>query len=202
MGGCKKLFKNDRIHLEAAKGSHAQASDYIKANADKPNPIFWEMGKYMEKQEVVWTEIRDYIKSGNMEALAEEYPREWCMYGDKWKDRVEFSHPKWVEIDNLWIMGPSGCGKTKWVIDNHPVYFDFNYRQDWWGGYKGESVVLMDDFDPYFKPSAMAKWKRYWDHYEFPAQIKGMNDKKTARSACKALSCRTCPACSSRSIND
>jgi len=170
LGGVKKLIPG--AHFEIARGTHKEASDYCKKDGD-----FLERGTYEESQKVVWSEIRDLIKKGDMDTIADKYPREWCMYGDKWAKRVEWVHEKNIDPDNLWIYGPSGCGKTRWVLETYPDVYHFQYKKGWWDSYRGQEVVLIDDFDPYFKPAMIHDFKRWWDRYEFPVSIKGCADK-------------------------
>jgi len=170
LGGCKKCIP--KAHWEITRGTHEEAANYCKKEND-----FYESGKYQEKQEIFWAEVRNLIRTGDMEKLGDEYPQLWCVYGDKWENRVEWEHEKNIEPDNLWIHGDSGCGKTRWVLETYPDAFHFSYKQGWWNGYRGQETVLMDDFDPYFKAAQMHDFKRWWDRYEFPARIKGCADK-------------------------
>lgn len=81
----KKLLTATGIssHIECANGTNDQAANYIKANEDKPNPIFWEHGCY-PKGRGERTDIKDFfaaVKRGAAnEVLAEEYPKEFAKY--------------------------------------------------------------------------------------------------------------------------
>lgn len=47
-----------------------------------------------------------------------------------------------------WIHGLSGTGKTRAVLDAFPGAYP-KPRTQWWCGYQGERVVLLDDVDIY-----------------------------------------------------
>lgn len=62
----------------------------------------------------------------------------------------------------IWIHGDSGTGKSKWVHHMFPEC----YTKDntiYWGGYKGENCVYMEDFN---YPYLADKIKTWSDRYK------------------------------------
>lgn len=71
-----------------------------------------------------------------------------------------------------WIWGLSGLGKTRWVEDQFPMQ-DI-YRKPpgkWWDNYRGEPVILMDDFRPTW--FSFDELLRILDRYPLQVQYKG-----------------------------
>lgn len=76
------------------------------------------------------------------------------------------------EVSNLWIFGPTGCGKSRYVRDNFTTFYSKGMNK-WWDGYKGEEVVVLDDFDPSHGKFLGYFLKIWADRYVFNAEVKG-----------------------------
>lgn len=82
--------------------------------------------------------------------------------------------PRAANLDGVcgtWIWGESGCGKTRAVVSAFPECF-IKPRNQWWDGYQGEEVVLVDDIDVFDKALG-GKLKHWADFAPFIAEIKG-----------------------------
>lgn len=74
-------------------------------------------------------------------------------------------------VCGLWIYGESGCGKTRSVIKQYPECY-IKPRNQWWDGYNGEEVVLVDDVD-IFDKALGGKLKHWADFCPFIGESKG-----------------------------
>lgn len=73
---------------------------------------------------------------------------------------------------NEWHFGPTRCGKSRNIRERFSDLYIKNASNDWFEGYDGEAVVLIDDFDKYH--TRMAYDMKTWsDRYPFRAQLKG-----------------------------
>lgn len=147
LNGLKKLVST-KIHWEPRRGTWDQAVDYCKKDGD-------------------WTEIgtpnqqgnRTDLKSITQAILEGKSNREISLeYLDKslrimnhinTVRALHFEQKRNWEMDVRIYWGAPGTGKTKAVFDEFHV--DDIYTKmvgKWWDGYKGEKVVLIDDFDP------------------------------------------------------
>lgn len=75
------------------------------------------------------------------------------------------------ELSHVWIWGAPGSGKSRKARTDYPGIYVKSHNK-WWGGYKDEEAVLIDDIDPEWK--GVGEHLRQWaDRYPFPAEIKG-----------------------------
>lgn len=71
----------------------------------------------------------------------------------------------------LWIYGETGIGKSFWCRTHFPISQIYSKPQnEWWNGYTGQLVVILDDFDD----PALVHYLKIWsDCYAFACEIKG-----------------------------
>ena len=82
-------------------------------------------------------------------------------------DKTQNSNP-YKTKENLWIYGPPGSGKTYYATHLHENYY-MKPQNKWWDGYKGEEVVIVDDFDQ----ACMSHYLKIWaDNYVSLGEIK------------------------------
>lgn len=71
----------------------------------------------------------------------------------------------------VWSYGETGVGKTRAVYARYPI--DEIYVKDeskWWDGYRGQQVILFDDFRGQIPFNVML---RILDRYPYAGQVKG-----------------------------
>nr|WAE43189.1 MAG: replication associated protein [Cressdnaviricota sp.] len=79
--------------------------------------------------------------------------------------------PTYMPKTCYWITGDTGIGKSRWVRDTYGDKCYYKPMNKWWDGYKGETVVLIDDFD--LKGECLGHYLKIWaDCYSFNAEIK------------------------------
>lgn len=138
--------------------------------------------KGAEAEKKRWEEARGLLKAGQLLALDPQIMiQHWgnCVkIAQYYKDIA----PK-VDRDDVrgvWVYGAAGCGKSHWAReqalletggDRSRIYFkDMSHK--WWDGYKDQTVVIGDDFDPFHK-SLGFHLKIWLDKYAFFAEVKG-----------------------------
>lgn len=148
--------------------------------------------KYCQK-DGKWFEFgtRPVSKKRKGEMEVERYQRAWDLAKEGKLDEVDadlrvrhYSTLKRIRADNPppvesldgdlaneWIYGPPGTGKSRGVWERYPDLYPKSLDQ-WWEGYKGEEVVLIDDLDKYHR-SLGSELKRWSHHYPFIANQKG-----------------------------
>lgn len=159
-------------HVEVAKTTE-EAIAYCKKIPDWVEwgdvPVSRKRKGEMEKER--WEEARKKAKTGDFEGIdADIYIR--------YKRTLETIHSEShvpedrVTLENHWFCGPTGCGKSKLAWERWPDAYHKDPMTRWWDGYKGQDVVIIDDFDVYQKAQG-GDMKRWADHYAFPAPVKG-----------------------------
>lgn len=123
-----------------------------------------------------WKRAREAATSGNIEDIEDEL---YVRYYSTFK-KMKADHPPPVELldgepDNEWHYGDPGSGKTRGVWIQYPGLYPKSLDQ-WWEGYRGEEIVLLDDVDKYHR-SLGSHIKLWAQQYPFIAAIKGSSAK-------------------------
>lgn len=120
-------------HLEARKGTRREASDYCKKDGD-----------YVEHG-ILEARTNEEILRLPVEQIKKEYPLMYCRYHRGIEKLQHNKGEKWREVKVHILWGPTGTGKTRQVMEMDNVYkIDPPYQ--WWDGYMGEDILLIDDF--------------------------------------------------------
>lgn len=161
-------------HIEIKKGRCDQAIDYCKKDGD-----YYERGeapmtneKKGECNKRRFKEAFEAAKAGEFDAIPEDLR---VRYYNTWKKiRMDYSekHQSLDELDNEWRYGPTGTGKSRSAHEMYPDAYLKPADTEWWDGYTGQEVVIIDDFDKYHVKMGY-KLKIWLDHYPFIAQSKG-----------------------------
>lgn len=164
----KKLL-GVRTHIEIAKGSPLQASNYCKKDGS-----FLEKGEIPQQgQRSDIQSVRDAINAGQgMRQIVEtatSYQSIKCAEAIlKYKE----VHRNW-KPEVIWVFGRSGTGKTRWTYDHYP-FEDIHKQQGsetkWFDGYDAHPVVLLDEVDSNTSYSVL---KELTDRYPCRVQVKG-----------------------------
>lgn len=163
-----------RAHLEAAKGTEKQASDYCKKDGD-----YLEIGESgcagrrldLETAAKILTE-----SGGNLKCVAEACPGVYIKYGRGLRDYasvMKLKQPRNFKSTVIVICGDPGCGKTRYVMEDcreKGLSMYWKPRGIWWDGYDGEDVVVYDDFYGWVPYDEML---RVMDRYPLKVPVKG-----------------------------
>lgn len=164
-------------HIEIAKGSHRENRDYIRKEGkwrDDPKhetnlpDTFEENGEIpseQSKRESVSAQVLDMIAAGATNAeIVQEFPsmmnRLQHIEATRQTLLEEQYRNEWRTLEVFYIWGKTGVGKTRLVMDKHGyanVFHVTNYAHPF-DGYKGQPVILFDEFRSSLPAADMLKY--------------------------------------------
>lgn len=158
------------VHLEPRRQTAEQAANYCKKDGK-----FHERG-VMSKPQGARTDlanVKDMIEEGkSLEEIIDEHPSYQVA---KFTQLIlPYKEPKrtWMPVTK-WFHGVSGSGKTWAAFTEHPdlrIYVQDDTAQ-WWDGYDGHEVVIIDDFRQDF--CKFSRLLKLLDRYPCRVQCKG-----------------------------
>jgi len=122
----------------------------------------------LENKKIIETPLHELVDSGDISLFSYQVlTQAKNLY---MLDKMDV--PEYMPKNCLWIYGNTGIGKSRYVRDNYPGLFYNKPQNKWWDGYKGEKVILLDDFD--LKGECLGHYLKIWaDCYSFNAEVKG-----------------------------
>lgn len=164
---------------EPAKGSTLENQNYCTKLKTAQNE-YYEFGKPCTQGMRSEMEIcRNILNTGgSMEDISRECFGSYIRYRHsfvKHKEMIdEKTRRKRRVVNTTLIMGPSDCGKTTKIMDKHGdenVYImNFENNHEWWDGYRGEEVILIDEYN---NNLAITRLLRILDKWACRLPIKG-----------------------------
>ncbi|QNG41081.1 replication-associated protein [Antarctic virus 6_I_APBOOTsw001Ch] len=172
-------------HVEAARGTPQECDKYCRKTRDvdpTPNAVVFSRGTLPllpgEKGDLEitrWEDAWAAAKLGDLEAIPADIRVR--QYSSLRRIERDYMAPvaRLASTCGTWIVGESGCGKTRAVHDAFPEAYP-KPRNQWWDGYQGEPVVLLDDIDK-FNVALGGSLKHWADSYPFIGETKGSSKK-------------------------
>jgi len=153
-------------HVEIAKGSSQDNITYCSKDGDVT-----EHGKAPicpgSREKTDWAAVLVAAREGRVEDIPERI---------RFTSRALIaSHRQYDLADTdekmLWYYGATGTGKSRRAREENPDAYA-KMCNKWWDDYKGQDVVIIEDFDK--SHSVLGHHLKIWsDRYYFPAEIKG-----------------------------
>ncbi len=173
LSGVKKIFPRSHLEMKSRQSTFEQCISYCKKDGD-----FTETGSMPKSASDRKKRDWDLAFQNAKDAKLEEIPKDLLIrYYHAFK-RIEQDNPikpeDLKERRNVWVQAPSGYGKSTYVRRRWGGAGIYDKSPNkWWTGYKGEDIVLCDDFGP-----AQCKYlgwymKRWADTFSFPMETKG-----------------------------
>lgn len=156
-----KSYFADSVHLEAVKDLDA-ALDYVRKSDTAVDGSFMELGKRPTRlnSSKDWEDVWDSAKSGEYEAIDPHI--RVTHYNNLKRIRNDFVTPPRREGVYLFIYwGLTGSGKSYRAYqeaskDGVPYFKSASNK--WWDGYRGESSVVVDEFEGKVSIDHVLRW--------------------------------------------
>lgn len=175
LGGLKLLLEDDTVHAEQVTISRKGARDYAMKDG-----TYIEFGKWVEGGQGTRSDLNDVaemvLENWSLGKIASEAGPQFIRYS-KGIEKMMLLTQKPPERDDIKVYvywGKPGTGKTKRVREivkklGKP-YFWHTVDKDWFDGYDGEEVVVIDDFNSQI---SYELFLQILDRYAVTVPIKG-----------------------------
>jgi hypothetical protein len=180
LSGIKRLFGVPEAHFEASKSDHARA--YCHKQETKVEGSEFELGDLplRRNSQTDWNKVLEKAKVGALDEVPPDVTIRF--YTTLRRISIDYGNPIMrgpQQVSLYW--GESGTGKTRKFFDDigNSKYYLKAPTTKWWDGYKGEEVILVDEFRGMIEISHLLKWL---DRYPCACEVKGaqvfLNTKK------------------------
>lgn len=170
LGACKRLLEG--AHWESRRGSHQQCVAYVTKSESRVDGPFIDGEEPSQGERNDLRAFAEAILHGQSDhELAYEFSAEFLRYGKYRNDlRMASRQGRKDKTKVVVLHGPSGCGKSRWAHDAFPEAYSKDPNNDWWDGYHGQDVVIVDEFYGGMRHDAVLKM---CDRYGLNVQVKG-----------------------------
>ncbi len=166
-----------QVHLESARGTPKEASDYCKKAQDGASDAF-EFGEFKEQgQRSDLAEVTQQITDGSITRLR-DIPPSLYVRMDRGLEKLVNLHAKPRDLGCLptviWRYGPTGSGKSQSTHTELKHVDHYKYSPDqmgWFDGYDGHKTVWIEEFRA--SEFKLATLFNMLDGYECRLKVKG-----------------------------
>lgn len=159
------------IHITIVNGSSQDNINYCK-KVDKffEFGVLRDIGRARAKQDRDWQLLLEQAKCNKLFQIEEDNPKDYIIYYKTLRQiALDNLSPEPVVRRCLWLYGTPGSGKSRVAHKLFPNAYWKNVNK-WWDGYRGESTVVMDDYDTHVLFSFLKRWA---DRYKVIGEVKG-----------------------------
>lgn len=166
----KELICNDG-HFEPSRSDAAR--DYVLKEETYVEGTRFRLGEYPNRRnnKADWDKILDIAKKGIIEEIDADVVIRY--YTTLKRISIDYGSPVArgpQEVHLYW--GPTGSGKSKKVFElvEGKEYYLKAPTTKWWDGYRGQEIVVVDEFRGLIEISHLLKWL---DRYPCAVEVKG-----------------------------
>jgi len=171
----KKL--GGRLHYElhtmgTAQENHNYCAGLVPKKGNKLNPTFEEHGELPQQGDRTdWRKAVEQVRSRQpvVDVIADQPHLLPNIRALERYATLTRQPPKDRDVRVLYIHGPAGCGKTRAIHEAYPDAF-WKPEGQWWDGYEGQPVVVLDD---YYGDLPYAQLLKVLDRYPLRLPVKG-----------------------------
>ncbi len=149
MGGVKKIFSCNKIHLETCIASPTKNNEYCKKDGKfKTWGNFVCQGQRTDLEQI----HQKIVKGAKVADIIDSHFETYCRYRNGIKDAIEVYSKKntkqFREVKVSFIHGETGTGKTRMAVDSCAKdYYKIEGSQlQWFDGYNGEKNLIIDEY--------------------------------------------------------
>jgi len=172
MKGIKKLFEDEKMHIEGRKGTQEQAAVYCKKEGN-----WYEVGIRLRqgartdldkcRQMALDNGMREVTAIASSQGMT--VARNFLTYNEEGRD---------FKPTIIWLWGPSGVGKSRKareMLSYTSDIYEKSVGNKWWDGYDAHEAVILDDFrDTWFiAEGGLGYVLGLLDRYKFQVEVKG-----------------------------
>lgn len=159
-------------HFEASRGTPQQNTAYCTKSDEEPI-VLGEEPRQGSRSDLAAV-AESIINGASLEDVAVSDPGTYIRYHGGIQAFHSLTKSKRRRLDAAptvyWWFGPTGVGKSLRAYTMFPEAFT-KMNNQWWDGYQGENVVLLDDYRPALCP--FQDLLRILDRYPYRCQVKG-----------------------------
>lgn len=179
MAQVKHILHDDTVHLEARQGSREQAIAYCRKDETRVRGP-WEFGNLGDVQPGKRNDLDSVagavLAGQKLDTIVSEYPVQYIKFKRGiealYFERKREATREFRRLEVLVYYGDAGTGKTRTAVEKDPndYYILDQGERLWFDGYRGEKVLIIDDFYGWIKYGTLL---RILDGYQYRCEIKG-----------------------------
>ncbi|AXQ66087.1 MAG: putative viral replication protein [Circoviridae sp.] len=158
-----------RAHIERARGNDEQNKIYCTKEE-----TYLEVGspQFQGKRNDLGRAVAALESGSSLSEVARTNPEVFIRYGRGLRDYINVRglvKPRDFKTKVIVVVGEPGSGKSKFANEYEGSKY-WKPRGQWWDGYNGEDVVILDDFYGWMPYDELL---RVGDRYPLKVQVKG-----------------------------